>query len=173
MRHFRGSRGTRRRGMPRSTVRSVKYIVVSGPSTESAGIQAVVMVNGQDNTTLGQTSVTDVDVPTGAKIASFEIFMPKVNLGAATASFVTWSIQRTSQGQSVVNPIDAGGNGLRNNIMLTGVIGAGAGQNNQLHVKFKVPPKYQRVGDNQKWQIISNNSLATSAFYYIIYKVFM
>ncbi len=173
MRHFRGSRGSRSRSMPRSTVRSAKYIVVSGPSSEAAGLIAVTMAQGVDNATLGQTSVTDTAIPTGAKIAKFDIFMPKVNLGAATANFVHWTIQRTVTGQSVQNPITAGGDAKRTNILLTGVIGLGAGQNNQLHVTFKIPPKFQRVQDNQVWSIVNNNDLAVSTTYYIVYKVFM
>ncbi len=173
MRHFRSFRGSRRRFMPRSTVRTVKYIVVAGPSSESAGLNAVVMAHGKDNATAGQSGVTDVDVPVGSKIVSFEIFMPKVNLGASTANFIHWSIQRTQQGQSVVNPITASGNALRINILLTGVVGLGAGQNNSLHVKYRVPTKYQRIGDNHIWQLVNNNDLAVSVTYYIIYKVIL
>ncbi len=172
MRHFRGFRGSRRRSIPRSTVRSVKYIVVSGPSTESSGIQAVTMITGTDNATPGQSSVTDVAVPTGAKVSQIEIFMPKVNLGAGTANFVTWTIQRTQSGQSVKDPLTISGNALRKNVLLSGVLGLGAGQNNNLHIKYKVPPKFQRIGDGDQWIIVTNNGLATSAFYYIIYKIF-
>ncbi len=131
------------------------------------------MANGQDGTTLGQSGPTDINVPVGAKITSFEIFMPKVNLGAATANFITWTIQRLETGQSVIDPLVASGSPFRKNIMLSGVLGLGAGQNNNLHIKFRVPPKYQRMGDNVNWQIVSNNTLAVSAFYYIIYKVHM
>ncbi len=73
----------------------------------------------------------------------------------------------------MINPVTAGGSPLRKNIMLTGVVGMGAGQNNQLHVKYKVPEKFQRIGDNDSWDIITNNGLTTSVFYYIIFKVFM
>lgn len=172
MPRFRSYRGSRRRSMPRSTTRSVKYIVVAGPNTEGAGLAGVaVMAIGTDNATAGQTGVTDTAVPVGAKIASFEIFMPKVNLEAATANFITWSIQRTQTGQAVVNPRTAAGNPLRRNILLTGMLGLGAGQNNNLHVKFKVPPKYQRIGDGDVWNIVTENFLAVSTDYYIIYKV--
>ncbi len=170
-RSFRGSR--RRNGPPRGMNRSAKYIIVSGPASAAAGTEAVTMVNAQDNATLGQTSVTDAGVPVGAKITSFEIFMPKVNLGAATANFITWSIQRLLTGQAVVNPITASGAPLRKNIMLTGVVGLGAGQNNSLHIKFRVPPKFQRMGDGDQWVIVNNNDLAVSVTYYIIYKVWM
>ncbi len=173
MRHFRSFRGSRRRSIPRSTIRSAKYIVVSGPVSESAGLIAVTMANGTDNATLGQTGPTDVAVPVGAKIASFDIWMPKVNLGSGTARFTHWTIQRTLSGQAVINPITASGSPLRKNIMLSGVIGMGAGQNGQIHIKFKVPPKMQRIGDGDIWNIVSDNSGVVSATYYIIYKVFM
>ncbi len=173
MRHFRGSRGTRRGSLPRSTLRSAKYIVVSGPSSEAAGIQAVVVAKGVDNAALGQTGPTDTSIPVGAKISKIEIFMPKVNLGAATANFITWTLQRTLTGQSVINPISAAGDAKRTNIMLTGVLGLGAGQNNQLHITYKVPPKFQRMQDDMFWNLVMDNGLAVSTFYYIIYKIFM
>lgn len=173
MRHFRGSRGFRRRSMPRSVVRAAKYIIVEGPVSEAAGIIAVPFIVGTDNASLGQTGVTDKTVPVGAKISQVEIFMPKVNLGAGTANFIHWTIQRASSGQSVINPITAAGSPLRTNIMLTGVLGLGAGQNNSLHIKFKIPSKYQRIRDGDVWQVVHNNGLVTSATYYFIYKVFM
>ena len=99
--------------------------------------------------------------------------MPKVNFVASAANFITWSIQRTLSGQSVVNPLLAGGNAIRKNIILTGVIAIGTGQNNQLHVRFKVPRRFQRIGDGDAWSIVTENNTAVSAFYYIIYKVIM
>jgi len=173
VRHFRGSRGSRSRSIPRSTIRTSKYIVVSGPTTEGAGLIAVTMAVGTDNATLGQTSVTDTAVPVGSKIAKFEIFMPKVNLGAGTANFINWSLQRTLSGQAITNPVSAGGSPLRKNILLTGLVGLGAGQNNQLHISYKVPPKMQRIGDGDVWNLVNSNGLAVSSMYYIIYKVFM
>ncbi len=173
MRHFRGSRGSRRSSIPRSTVRSAKYIVVQAGASEAAGLTATTICKGVDNATLGQSSVTDIDVPTGCKISKFEMWMPKVNLGAGTANFIDWTIQRTNTGQAVVNPVTAGGNPLRSNIMLSGVLGLGAGQNNQLHVSFKIPPKFQRIQDSQVWSVVNNNGLAVSTKYQFIYKVFV
>ena len=122
VRRFRGSRGGRRSSIPRSTIRSAKYIVTVAAATEGAGLAAHTMALGTDNATLGQSGVTDNTVPVGAKITGFEIFMPKVNLGAATANFIHWTIQHTLTGQSVVNPLTPSGNPLRKNIMLTGVV---------------------------------------------------
>ncbi len=174
MRHFRSFRGSRRRsGIPRSTTRSVKYVVNQAGASEGAGLSAVTIIKGVDNATLGQSGVTDIDVPTGAKIAKIELWMPKVNLGAGTANFITWSIQRTNTGQAVVSPIVQGGNPLRTNVMLTGVLGLGAGQNNNLHVIYKIPPKFQRITDSQVWSVVNDNGLAVSAQYMFMYKVFM
>ncbi len=171
MRHFRGFRGGRRSRTPRTTARTAKYILSQAGASEAAGLSVVNMATGTDNVTLGQASVADVDIPVGSRIEKFEIFMPKVNLGAATANFITWSIQRIVTGQSVLNPISAGGNPLRKNILLTGQMGLGAGQNNSLHVKFNVPRKFQRIGDGDQWILVNNNGLAVSTSYYIIYKV--
>ncbi len=173
MRHFRSYRGSRRRSIPRSTIRSAKYIVQVAGASEAVGLQAHTMILGTDNATLGQTSATDVAVPTGAKVSIIDISMPKVNLGAATANFVHWCIQRTVTGQALINPINASGNPLRKNILLTGVLGLGAGQNNNLHIRFKIPPKYQRIADGDVWSVVMNNGLVTSAIYQFIYKVFV
>ncbi len=151
--------------------RSVKYQVTQAAASESAGLTAITIASGKDDETLGQTSVTDISVPTGSKIAQIEIWMPKVNLGAGTANFITWSIQRTQSGQSVVDPIIQAGNPLRRNVMLTGKLGLGAGQNNNLHIKYKLPKKYQRIGEGDVWNIVNNNGLAVSTEYMFIYKV--
>ncbi len=159
--------------MPRAMVRSATYRIVDGPQTDAAGLVVTPIALGTDNATLGQTSVVDNAIPVGAKIQSIEIFMPKVNLGSATANFITWTIQRTLSGQSVVNPLTAGGNPIRKNIMLTGCIGLGTGQNNSLHIKFRVPKRFQRIGDGDSWALVTENTLAVSAQYIIIYKVYM
>ncbi len=172
VRHFRGSRGSRRRSLPRSTIRSAKYIVNQAGASEAAGLIAVSIAVGTDNTTLGQSTGSDIAIPVGSKIAVIDIFMPKVNLGASTANFIHWSIQRIGTSQAVLNPINAGGNPLRKNILLSGVLGLGAGQNNQLHVRYKIPTKYQRIGDGDVWSLVMNNGLAVSTIYQFIYKVF-
>ncbi len=173
MPRFRSYRGSRRNSIvPRGSTRSVKYQVTQAGASEAAGLQAITIYKGKDEETLGQTGVNDTDVPTGSKVTQVELFMPKVNLGAATANFVTWSIQRTQTGQAVVDPILQAGNPLRRNVMLTGKLGLGAGQNNNLHIKYKIPKKYQRVGDGDVWNIVNNNNLAVSTEYMFIFKVF-
>ncbi len=157
---------------PRGARRSVKYQVTQAGASEAAGIQAVTMFKGKDEETLGQTGPADSDVPTGSIVPQVEIFMPKVNLGSGTANFITWSIQRTRTGQAVVDPIIQAGNPLRNNVMLTGKLGLGAGQNNQLHVKYRLPKKMQRIADGDVWNIVNNNGLAVSTEYMFIFKVF-
>ncbi len=167
MRHYRGKRRS-----IRPTIRSAKYIVVQAPTSEAPGLQAVIIAVGTDNATLGQTSVIDVAIPTGARIESFEIFMPKINL-SATANIITWTIQRTLSGQTVVNPLLAGGNPIRKNIILTGVLGLGDHQNNSLHIKFRVPKRFQRIGDGDQWNLVTDNLVAVTTSYYIIYKIIM
>ncbi len=155
------------------STRGVKYIIVEGPQTDAAGLIVTPLAIGTDNATAGQTGVTDTAIPVGAKIVSMDIWMPKVNLGAASANFITWSIQHLQQGQGVVNPISAGGSPLRKNIVLSGVIGLGTGQNNNLHIKFKVPKRFQRMGDGDSWQLCVDNTSAVSTLYYIIYKIWV
>ncbi len=159
--------------LPKGSTRSAKYIVNQAGSSEAAGTTVFVFAIGTDNDLLGQSSITDNAVPVGCKIVKFDVFMPKVNLGAATANFIHWSIQRTQTGQAIINPINAGGNPLRKNIMLSGVLGLGAGQNYSGKISFKVPKKLQRIADGDVWQLVNNNGLAVSTIYQVIYKVFM
>ncbi len=172
MRHFRGSRGSRRGSIPRAMVRSVKYIVNIAGSSEAAGLVTIPIADGNDNTTLGQTSTTDINVPVGSKITKFVIMMPKVNLGSATANFITWSLQKLKVGQSIQDPILAGGKALRKNIVLTGMMGLGAGQNSSMVIKYNVPRSMQRMADGDNWQLVQNNGLVVSTQYQFIYKVF-
>ncbi len=170
MRHFRSYRGSRRGNGQRPLVRTAKYILVVAPASEIAGLNVQTLVVGADNATLGQTGVTDGTVPVGARITHMEIWMPKINLGA-TANFITWTIQHTQSGQTVVNPLVAGGNPIRKNIVLTGVIGLGQNQNNSVHIKFRVPKRFQRIADGDGFNLVTENNLAVSTSYYIIYKV--
>ncbi len=162
----------RRMSRPRSTIRTAKYIVVVGPASEIAGTSVIPMVLGADNAVLGQTGVTDVTVPVGARIEKIEVFMPKIGLGAI-GNFITWSIQRLVSGQAVISPITAGGSPLRKNIILTGNVGLGQNQNNSIHIKFRIPKRFQRIGDGDAWQIVNHNHLAVTTQYYIIYTVIM
>ncbi len=157
---------------PRGSTRSVKYVVDIAGASEAAGLTAHTMCKGVDISSLGQTAATSDSVPTGSKVVLFDIRMPKVNLGAATANFIHWSIQRTQSGQAVVNPSVPGGNPLRKNILLSGVLGLGAGQNNSMHIRYKVPKKFQRIADGDVWNIVNNNGLAVSAIYQFVFKVF-
>ncbi len=172
MPRFRSYRGSRRRSIPRSTTRSAKYIVQVAAASEAAGTGAATIMTGNDNTVIGQTGPTDQLVPTGAKVSVIEIFMPKVNL-ATTANFIHWTLQRIVSGQAVINPLSAPGSPLRKNIMLSGVVGLGDRQNSNLHIRYKIPPKFQRIGDGDSWIIVNNNESAVSTVYQFIYKIFM
>ncbi len=172
MRHFRSYRGSRRRSIPRSTIRSAKYIVQVAAASEASGTGAATIMTGTDSAVIGQTGPTDAAVPVGAKVSTIEIFMPKVNL-ATTANFIHWTIQRIRTGQSVINPLSAAGDPLRTNIMLSGVVGLGDRQNSNLHVRYKIPPKMQRLASGDSWIIVNNNTSAVSTVYQFIYKIFM
>ncbi len=168
-RHFRSFRGSRRRRLPGD--RSVKFIVDQAGASESSGLVAITIAKGVDNIVMGQTTVSSVDVPTGSKIVQFDIRMPKVSLASGASNFINWSIQRTRSGQSVVNPATMGGNPLRRNVMLSGLIGLGEGQNNSLHVIYKVPKTFQRVADGDVWNIVNNNANTVFTAYQFMYKV--
>ncbi len=172
MRHFRGSRGSRRgSSYPRSMVRSVKYIVNIGGASEGSGVQVQTIAAGKDNTTLGQVDTFDTEVPVGSRITKLLLMCPKVNLGSSTANFICWTLQKIRVGQTVQDPLLAGGKAQRQNIHLTGMLGLGAGQNNSLIIKFNIPKGLQRMGDGEGWQLVTNNGLAVSTQYQFIYKV--
>ncbi len=171
MRHFRGSRGGRRGNMPRNSTRSSKFIVDEASASETTGLQVFQMAIGEDNATLGQTSAVDTGVPTGSKITKLDIRCSYASL-VNVATFIHWAIELRLSGQASLNPLAQGGNPLRTIVMLSGIRSVGQNQNQDIHIVYKIPPKFQRMKDGAQWQWTTNNSQITTAVKQVVYKVY-
>ncbi len=169
MRHFRGSR--RRSGPPRGGIVSNKYVVDEAESTEVAGLQVFQMALGVDGTTMSQTGVTDTSVPSGAKITKLDIRVSYSNL-ASLSAFVHWAIELRLSGQASINPITVGGSPLRTIVMLSGVKSVGDNQNQDIHIVYKIPPKFQRMKDGMQWQWTANLGQLMQTVKQVVYKVY-
>lgn len=156
---------------PRGASRSIKYIVDEPEASETAGLQSFTMVVGTDNATLGQTGATDTAIPVGSKIKLFDIRAVFGNLTSIN-DFIYWSIERKASGQGTVNPKSPGGNPLRKNILLSGLFMVGKDQNRVLHVRYKVPKKYQRIADGDTWRLNYDLGVVTTTAKQVVYKVF-
>lgn len=144
----------RRRGRRRSlgnVIQSYKKVLSPGPASHAAATQIDTTIsNGVDSVAAGQTSATDPDVPVGAVIKYIEIQYSVQNL--VSIACTQWmSIQRTHTGQSNLAPFAVGGSPQRNQTHYQLVRMLGNDQNNNMTLRFKVPSKFQRVREGDKW----------------------
>ncbi len=157
---------------PRGSTVSKKYIVDVAQASQAAGKFDRLIVRGQDNTTLGQVSAVDEDVPVGSKVKLLDIRAGFVNLTEANAVFMYWSIQRLKTQQTTLSPISPGGSPKVVNIMLSGILAIGGFQNAMLKVRYKIPKTMQRLADGDQWVLVTEGTNATTAVYQFVYKVF-
>ncbi len=172
MRHFRGSRGSRRSSMPRSSI-SKKYIVDNPQASQTAGKNDLIIVRGLDNATLGQVSAVDEDVPVGAKVGLLDIRAGYQNLDEASVVFVYWTIQRLRSQQTSVAPISPGGNPNVRNIMLSGIRAVAPNQNTVISIRYKIPKSMQRMADLDQWMWTTETTNSVTRVAQFVYKVFM
>ncbi len=158
--------------VPKGSTLSKKYQVVVAPASESAGKIDFLMAQGFDDAVLGQATVTDSTVPVGAKVTELRIRWEGVSL-ANVAVIGHWSIQRVNASQGTVDPAVAGGDPLFRNIMLSGMKSVGLNQNSSLNIRYKIPKKFWRLGDTEKWYFVTNFNNVMTVSKEAIYKVFM
>ncbi len=115
--------------------------------------------------------MSDSTIPTGSLLKYFEIQHSVVNVVSAITSMVV-SIQLVHAGQSAIDPRVAGGNPQRNQVFFIKSFMAGENQQNDLVLKFKVPPKFQRVREGDVWTYTYINDVAISDQVLIIYKFY-
>ncbi len=156
---------------PKGSTRSVKYIIDEAQGTSGTALDTFKLAKGVDDETLGQTSVTDHTVPTGTKIKQFNIMTCWGSI-TGVSTFLHWSIQRIRSGQTFLNPRTQGGNPLRNNIMMSGIMCIGDKQNATLDIKYKVPKSMWRMGDNTEWALVTICSTNVDTVKQCIFKVF-
>lgn len=152
MRRFR-SRPMGRRSGVRPVIQSFKKVLFVAPASRAAATSLnQVLTEGEDSIAAGQTGATDAGVPTGSMIKYIEIQYAVTNL-VAIASHMTLSIQRTHSGQAPIVSNAIGGSPQRNQVHLMKMYNIGQNQNSNHTIRFKVPAKYQRVREGDKWQI--------------------
>ncbi len=167
MRHF--SRGFRSRGT-RPIIKTYKKVINVVPASYAAGFSNIIFAVGKDSITMGQTSNTDGDVPTGSIIEYVEVQFCAVNLVAA-ACFINFSLQYTLSGQNPIDPSIIGGSPQRNQVLNQGLLCGGLAQNIKLVKKYKLPKKFQRLREGMKWTFNWDTSATVSAAAQLIYKV--
>lgn len=167
----RGSRGSRR-GSMRAVIQSYKKVINHAPASRAADANINLALSaGVDSVAAGQTGPVDANVPTGAIIKYFLIKFGVTNLVSATV--FTWvAIQRLHSGQSIIGPDTVGGNPQRNQIHHQDFFCTGKDQNQNRTIKFKVPAKFQRVREGDKWNLTIKSDLVTGMGAQIIYKFY-
>ncbi len=167
MRHFR-RRSSR---MARPFVKTYKKVLDFAPASRVAStIIEFEMTQGVDSLSPGQSSVTDGLVSTGSRVRLIHIDIPFGYTATATAFF--WlTIQLLHAGQSAIGPRVVGGNAQRNQVLYQKHFMLGENQNLMWHKDFKIPPKFQRVREGDKWVIAYESDVAHASGAQIIYKM--
>ncbi len=119
----------------------------------------------------GQTSATDADVPTGSIIKFIQIQFSAMNTAIAPA-FLHLSVQLLHSGQTQVDPRLVGGNPQRNQVFHQDMFGIGANQNSNRTIRFKIPKKFQRVREGDKWIFNRTADVTWGDVMQVIYKFY-
>ncbi len=168
MRHF----GRRRMSMPRPVIKSYKKVIDEAPASRiAATIIDFDLVQGTDSISAGQGSATDVLVPTGSMVKAINIDVPFGYTGTATA-FVWISIQHLRANQSTISTRVVGGNPQRNQVFFQQLFMIGENQNHNFHKLFKIPRKFQRVREGDKWIFSYQSDVAHASGMQAIYKFY-
>ncbi len=155
-----------------NVIRSYKKVLDFAPASRVAStVIEFEMTSGVDSIGPGQGGVSDPTVPTGAMVKGFNIDIPFGYTGTATA-FIWMSIQHLRANQSVISPRVIGGNSQRNQVFFQKLVMLGENQNLSFHMRFKIPPKFQRVREGDKWIFAYESDVAHASGAQIIYKLF-
>lgn len=165
----------RRRRMsmgPRPIIKSYKKVLNDAAASRAAGTTVELdLVTGIDNNAIGQTGVVDGTVPTGSIIKYIEIQYACTNL-VATSDFIHIAIQKLHSGQTKVSPATVGGNPQRNQVFFQKMMSVGQGQSAYWTIKFRIPKKFQRIREGDKWVFTRIFSAVTTDITQAIYKVY-
>ncbi len=170
---FRSFRGFRRRsGGMRPVIQSFKKVINHAPASRTVDtVHAFNIAAGVDSQAAGQTSVTDVNVPTGSIIKWVEIQFSASNLVSQAAYFwATLQIRHT--GQSTVSGRLVGGNPQRNQIHRQLQFQLGQNQNSNHVWKWKVPKRIQRVREGDVLLFTLESDVVHNSGIQIIYKFY-
>ncbi len=172
MPYHRFSRPMGRRSSLGTVIRSYKKVLnFAAASHVAATVIESVLVTGVDAIAPGQASPTDGAVPTGSSLKYILIQYSAANATSALA-FLHYSVQRLLSGQAAVSPLVVGGNPQRNQVHIQGMTTIGANQNTNRTIKFKIPKKYQRVREGDRWIFNRSADLLWGDAVQIIYKFY-
>ncbi len=157
--------------IPRNVIQSFKKVIDIAPESLTVNKHDILLSQGLDSTTAGQTSPTDVDVPVGSIIKHFNIDLAFINIGN-TDCFLWITIQQLRSGQTGVNPRVVGGNNQRNQVFRQKMIGVPPDTNANIHWTFKIPKRFQRVRAGDTWVIRYENDNVVSRCAQIVYKFY-
>ncbi len=156
--------------MPRPMVKTYKKVILHAEASFTAGFQNEAIATGVDSIAIGQTSASDVNVPTGARIKYFEVQFA-ANNSVATPCFVNCTIQYVLNAQTFLDPDLVGGHARRNQVLHMDLFSIGDDQNSTHKFKFKVPKQFQRLREGMQWGLVWRNSATVNREVQIIYKV--
>ncbi len=168
-RHY--SRRMGRRNGARPVVKSYKKILNHLEAGYGAGFRSIECVVGVDNSTTGQTSITDGTVPTGSIIKYVEVQFSLTNVTAANI-YVNTTFGYTLAAQVPIDPVLLGGNPQRTQIIHVSQNGIGQNQNFNRTFRYKIPPQFQRIKEDMKWQFTWRNNASVNAQTQVIYKLY-
>ncbi len=161
-----------RRSAPGAVTKSYKKIIDEAPASRvAATIIDLDIVLGVDGLAPGQGTATDVTVPTGSIIKAINIDVPFGYTGTATA-FVWISIQHLHANQSTISTRVVGGNPQRNQVHFQQLFMIGENQNHNFHKLFKIPRRFQRVRDGDRWVFSYQSDVAHASGMQAIYKIY-
>ena len=164
----------RRRPMRRAlgqVIQSYKKVLTHAPASSAASQIDYDLSSGVDSVAAGQTSGTDANVPTGAVLKYIEIQYSVQNLVSVAATQYL-CIQRVHSGQSNINPSAVGGHAQRNQVHWQLLKMCGQDQNNNMTIRFKVPKKFQRVREGDKWVLSVYTDVTHTHACQVIYKFY-
>lgn len=153
-----------------SVIQSYKQIRQDAPLSVAAATRTDYPVTtGVDNYT--GPSASNNEVPTGAKVEKISIQISQQNL-VNIAGFIWISVQLVRANQTVVDPRALGGNPQRNQVFLQIMRSLGQNQNTDIAFTFKIPAKFQRVREGDKWYITNESDVISTKAMQTIYKFY-
>ncbi len=157
--------------MMRAPIQSYKKVIFYAEASQASGFDNHLISNGVDSVAAGQTTATDVQVPTGAILKYFEVQFLISNV-VSTPCYINCTIQYKLATQSFIDPVLVGGNAQRNQVLHTDMFSVGANQSSTHKFKFKVPKKFQRVRESMQWAIVWRTNATVNRQVQIIYKFY-
>ncbi len=146
-------------------------MILFADASFAAGFNNQVFITGVDSIAAGQTSATDIQVPTGSIVKYFEVQFAAAN-NVATPIYLNCTIQYKLATQGFIDPDAVGGNAQRNQVLHMDLFSVGNGQNLTHKFKFKVPKKFQRIRESMQWSLTWHTTGTVNNKTQIIYKFY-